>query len=312
MYSEINEKMEILRQGIARLKKIDSMTTQLESELGSLREKEKELRAILEEENLDVEKLENKSIASVFYSIVGSLDKHIANEQREALAAKLIHDQALRDKEDVEYRLSNLSSERRKYTDYQAEFGQLLERKKEMLMRENAKVAENILAIMEKIGALKIRMKETGEAISAGNKVIDSLDSVLRSLSRAESWGTWDMFGGGLLTDLEKHSNIDDARYKIDKTQQLIRSFHTELADVQISTNFKINIDGFSKFADFFFDGLFADINMQGMINNSQNSVQQVKDQVASVIDRLKNMNSSDSTRIDELAAEITTIIAKA
>ena len=312
MYSVINEKMEVLRQGIARLNKIDSMMVQLGSELNSLRAKEQELRAILEKENLDVEKLENKSIASVFYSIVGSLDKHIVKEQGEALAAKLKHDQALRDKEDVEYRISKLASERQKYMDYQAEYDRLFLQKKELLMRENAKAAQSIMELSEKIGELKIRMKETGEAVSAGDRVLDSLDSVLRSLNRAEGWGTWDILGGGLLSDMEKHSNIDDARYKIENTQQLIRDFHTELADVQISSDINIHIDGFSKFADFFFDGLFADLNMQSMINNSQDRILQAKKQVVDVINRLKSMEASDSQKADNLIAELNTLVVSA
>ena len=43
MYSEINEKMEVLRQGIARIQKIDLLIIQLEPEHASLLQKAKEL-----------------------------------------------------------------------------------------------------------------------------------------------------------------------------------------------------------------------------------------------------------------------------
>lgn len=310
MYSEINAEMDVLMQGIARFKKINSIIAQLESELSSLQQKKKELEEILKKENLDVSKLENKSIASVFYSIVGSLDKHIEKERREALAAKFKYDHAIRDLEDVEHRLSKLSSERKEYVDYQAKYDQLFEQKKEMLMRDNKKVAQEILLHTEKIGLCKIKLKETREAITAGDKVVESLDSVLRSLDRAANWGTWDILGGGFLSDLEKHSNIDDAKYKIQNTQQLIRDFDTELADVQMSTDLSINIDGFSKFADFFFDGIFSDLNMQNMINRSQNKMSQVKAQVSSCLNRLKNMENSGIETINKLEAEISSIIS--
>lgn len=311
MYSEINKKMEVLLQGIARLQKIDGMTSQLRKELSALQEKENELKAILEKENHDLTRLENRSIASVFYSIVGSLEKHIEKEQREALAAKLKYDKALKDIEDVEYRLSKLSSERREYANYQAEYDRLFEQKKSMLMSENVEAAQRILTLTKQIDSLKIRVNETREAVSAGNAVIDSLDSVLRSLDSAEGWGTWDIFGGGLISDIEKHANIDEAKIKIENTQMLLRNFNTELADVKISSNIDIRIDGFSKFADFFFDGLFADLNMQSMIGESQSSVLSVKGEVYGVIDKLENMEASDAKIIEELTAELSTIVTR-
>jgi len=122
VYTEINEKLELVRQGIARLNKIHSMISQLEAELGPLEQKECELKKALEKENLDVEKLENRSFSSVLYSILGSLEKHIEKENAEALAAKLKYDQALRDVEDIEHKISALLEECSKYVNCQSEY----------------------------------------------------------------------------------------------------------------------------------------------------------------------------------------------
>ena len=40
------------------------------------------------------------------------------------------------------------------------------------------------------------------------------------------------------------------------------RRFKTELADVEITADLQITVDGFLKFADFFFDGLFTDLSL--------------------------------------------------
>ena len=69
MNLEINEKLEQAQQGVARLLKIDSMIQQLKLEQSKLESKTAELKDILNKENYDVEKIENKSIASVFYSM---------------------------------------------------------------------------------------------------------------------------------------------------------------------------------------------------------------------------------------------------
>jgi hypothetical protein len=312
MYAEINERLELARQGIARLHKIHSMTSQLEAELHPLEQKERELKKALEKENLDVEKLENRSFSSVLFSILGSLDKHIEKEHAEALAAKLRYDQALRDVEDIEHKISDLLAERSKYVNCQSEYDRLFKQKKELLMRDNAETAQKILELTEEIGLSKIKVKETRGAISAGNNVLSSLNSVLSSLDSAAGWGTWDMLGGGLVSDLVKHSNIDNAKYEIENTQRLLLEFKTELADVKISSDIGIHIDGFAKFADFFFDGLFADWNMQTKINRSQESVLTVKLQVESVISKLKDMLANDENRIKNLETEMNSLITRA
>lgn len=309
---EINEKIEQAQRGIARLHKIDSMLKQLELEQESLRRKESELEVILEKENDDVEKLEHKSIASLFYSILGRLDEHVEKERREALAAKLRYEQAIRDLEDVKSQISKLSSERLEYMECQKEYDLLYSQKRGQLMRENGETAQRILELTDKFNLTKITLKEIKEAISAGNEVLDSLNIVLGSLDSAEGWGTWDLFGGGILSDLAKHSHIDDAKAETENSQRLLRRFKTELTDIRISSDIVIETDGFAKFADFFFDGLIADWFMQSKINESQTSVERVMSQVLSVVDKLEQMKGQEIANLERLEIEISELILKA
>lgn len=304
MYNEINEKMEQAQQGIARLQKIDSMIRQLEAEQEQLECREKELKAVLEKENYDVEKIENRSIASIFHSILGNLDEHIEKERKEALAAKLKYDQVIKDLEDIGRKLSQLSSERLDYADCQREYEQLYVRKKEALMQEKGVAAQKILELEDKINSAKINLKEIKEAAAAGNNVLDSLNNALTSLDKAAGWGTWDLLGGGFISDLAKHSNIDGAKEEIENTQRLLRQFKTELADISIDSGIAIETGGFAKFADFFFDGLIADWFMQSRINESRESVSRVKGQVLSVLEKLGRMEARENANIKSFEAE--------
>lgn len=312
MNSEISGNIERTQRGIARLHKIDSILKQLELEQADLGRKESELKSILEKENYDVKKLEHKSVASVFYLILGSLDEHVEKERREALSAKLRYDQVVKDLEDVKYQISKLSSERLGYVDCQKEYDQLCAQKKEELMRENGETAQKILELTDKANLIRINLKETKEAISAGEKVHDSLNSVLSSLESAEGWGTWDILGGGLISDLAKHSHIDDAKAEAENIQRLLRQFRTELTDISISSDIVIETEGFAKFADFFFDGLIADWFMQSKINESQASVERTKSQVLSVVGKLEHMKTQENTNIERIEAEIRERIVKA
>ena len=311
MYQELNEKIKQAQQGIARLHKINSMLENLEMEQKALLDKTNVLKEIAEKERFDVEKLENTSVASVFYSILGSLDTHIDEERKEALAAKLKYDQAVRDLEDVRYQISELVSERTAYDNCQNEYDRLYVLKKGEMLKESGEIAQELLEFTERLNLSEINLKEIEEALDKGRQVQSSLERVLNSLNRAEGWGTWDLFGGGLLTDLAKHSNIDDAKSEIENTQKKLRQFKTELVDVNISSDVTIEIDDFAKFADFFFDGLIADWFMQSKINSSQESINTVRSQVSEIVESLEHLKKQETHTVDKLKSEIDALVIR-
>ena len=100
------------------------------------------------------------------------------------------------------------------------------------------------------------------------------IDMIDEKLGRAQGWGTWDMLGGGLISDLAKHSNLDEAQAGAEYLQTLLSRFRTELADVRISAQTgQVNVEGFLRFADYFFDGLIADWTVLSRIHKSRESV---------------------------------------
>jgi len=312
MYTEINRQLEEAQQGIRRLRKIDSMLKELQDEQLSLEGKLYELKGIWDKENLDVEKLENNSLAGIFYSVLGSLEERVEKEKSEALAAKLKYEQAVHDLENVKLEISKLCSERTNYVDCEHRYDSLYAKKKDMLMKSDPEKAQRILDLTGQLNASKSALKEIREAISAGRNVISSLDNAIESLDKAEGWGMWDMLGGGLISDLAKHSNIDDAKYEVERTQELLRRFRTELADIKLNEDIHIETGGFAKFADFFFDGLIADWVMQSKIKNSNASVSQARSEVMSVMNRLSCLESQEASNIKKWEAEMNSLITKA
>lgn len=312
MYTEINRRLEEAQQGIRRLRKIDSMLKDLRSEQLSLECKLSELKDALDKEDLDVKKFEKSSLAGIFYSVFGNLEERVKKEKGEALAAKLKYDQAASDLEDVKNEISKLCSERAEYIDCGREYESLRAQKKDLLMQSDPKTAQRLLDLTEQLNTSKSDLKEIREAVSAGRNVLISLDNALSSLDSAEGWGVWDMLGGGLISNLAKHSHIDDAKYETERTQTLLRRFKTELADVRIDSDIYIETGGFAKFADFFFDGLIADWFMQSRIQNSRESVSQVRSQVQSVMSKLSRLEVQKSSSIGKLEMEINELIAKA
>ena len=137
-----------------------------------------------------------------------------------------------------------------------------------------------------------------------------SLNSVEKSLNSAEGWGTWDMIGGGgLITNMIKHDHIDDARNAASEVQTKLNRFATELTDVNVSSSITIDVDGFVKFADFFFDGLISDWIVQSRIHDSQESVNNVRRDVSNVLDKLSKMQEYEKKQLFILEDELSKII---
>jgi len=305
MYSEFGLELALAQQGVLNLRRIDAKTESLRRERITLEDNLGSLKKLLDKEDNDLDKVENKGLTHMFYSVLGRLDAKIDKEQREAFTARMKYDQAVLDLSGVEKELGDLTSERVKCADCEQKYADLYEKKKAQLMESGAEAALQIAAGTARLQAVRNNVREIQEAISAGIASQESLNEVLRCLSKAEGWGTWDLMGGGLLCDLAKHSDIDDAQTEARQAQYLLRQFRTELVDVRIDSNLQIEVGSFAKFADFFFDGLIADWCMQSQIHDSQASVACVEKQVEDVILRLRLLAENETAAIMTLEKEI-------
>lgn len=111
------------------------------------------------------------------------------------------------------------------------------------------------------------QVKEIKEAINAADEALFHLRSASRELDKARGWGIWDIIGGGLITDLIKHGKMRNAEYEIGCAKDALARFDKELRDVAGYSS--VHIDSFLTFADFFFDGLIADLLVQSKIRDA-------------------------------------------
>lgn len=165
----------------------------------------------------------------------------------------------------------------------------------------------------ERIAALQAQKQEIREAISAGYSARGTADRILSELEDADGWNTWDILGGGgIITHMAKHSHLDEAQDLVQELQSQLRRFKTELADIQISANLQVNIDGFLRFADYFFDGLFADWAVGDKISQSMNSVSSTKSQISRTLDKLNEMEKVADRGIASLNQQLHELIVQA
>ena len=112
--------------------------------------------------------------------------------------------------------------------------------------------------------------KEIREAISAGERSLISLRAAQDQLRRAGNWGVADLLGGGMLTTFFKHQRLGEAERSLEIAQSDLRRFQNELRDVGQEC---LDISDFLAFADYFFDGIVADLMVQSKIRQAQERV---------------------------------------
>ena len=130
--------------------------------------------------------------------------------------------------------------------------------------------------------------REIMEAIQAGERALRSLHAAREQLGSAGNWGLLDIFGGNFLTGMLKHSKINQANRCIEEAKYDLDVFQRELQDVDLP-QLDQEIDGFLTFADFFFDGLFADILVQSKIRQSQRKVDDTIQRVEYLLSELRH-----------------------
>ena len=294
-----------------------ALKKQLEAKLNDLRNQRKvfdkkviELRVEHRSEQEDVEKLEGRSLANYFYQLFGKLDEKLSEERREASAAKVKLDAAERELAAVDCEIEEIQSQLQELYGCEQDYAAALEAKRNVVKSSGTPTAAQILELEERIAFLESQKKEIREAISAGYSALGTADSVLSELEDADGWNTWDMLGGGgIITHMAKHSHLDEAQEKVEQLQGKLRRFKTELADIDIHADMQVSIDGFLRFADYFFDGLFADWAVGDKISESLSSVQRVKGQISSALSKLESMEENANREIQSLNAKIEELI---
>lgn len=283
------EQLDQLRERIARKRKLSTEISALEDQRASLATRVQQLKEETYQEQLDVDKLENFSAAKLFAQIMGNLDERLEKEHSELYAAALRYDSARQELHAVEADLAARREELSLLGNCEAEYDRLLEaRARELRQDPQSPAARRLLALEERQAQLASREKELQEAIQAGYDALSDISSIESALSSAEGWGTWDVFGGGLISDMAKYSHLDDAQQQINGLQRSLSRFRTELADVDIRTGIQIEVDSFLRFADYFFDNIFTDWAVLDRIRRTQSQIHEVDGSVRTILSRLE------------------------
>ena len=290
---EIDRELERARQKMERSRKLDVILQDLKEQSVRRRRAEEEARAVLEKEQGDVEELERMSLVSFLARIQGDLESRKAEERREAAMAKARYDAAKWDLEDLDRRLRDFAQEKESLKGLEKQYQALLDEKEAVLRSQGGAQSQRLGQLAQEQERTAGELREVQEAIQAGLAAQRALEEMSGDLSGAENWGVWDMVGGGIMATFAKHGCLDDAQDAAYEARRALSRFRTELADVSSEQVPDVELGDFAVFADYFFDGLFADLFVQSRIREAQEQVEAVTQRVERLIVRLRDERES-------------------
>lgn len=136
------------------------------------------------------------------------------------------------------------------------------------------------------------QQKEIREAINAGNLPLTYLNNARQELNSASNFGIADMLGIDLIGGIGKHMKMRNANEQLQLAKAQVMNFQRELQDVQGSLVFQVDVGGFLTFADFFFDGILADVLVQSKISDAKEQVDKVINHINAIMNDLYRMQS--------------------
>jgi DNA repair exonuclease SbcCD ATPase subunit len=271
-----------------------------------------ELETQLAKESADVETLEILSLRGLFLSILGNKEEQLEKDRQELLRVKLQHDECQEAIDKLKQEVEDLKHHIESLGDVEARHQSLLQRKEEALLQTDREDARRLLELSEAEADVRSDLRELREAISAGNSVLNSLDSVVSALRTAGNWGTVDLLGGGILTTAVKHGRVDEARRWAHQAQRRLRRFRRELTDLEPDARVSIELGGFETFADYFFDGLIADWVVQTRIRSSLDRAIEMRRRVQTIVNDLERELQQAQGRLERIKAERKELVEQA
>ena len=305
-----DEEIRRLRSEIARAGQLKIRLESLYRQRKELGEREAELRSRRVEEQDDVNRLEGRSLARYFYTLLGSLDEKLDAERAGARAAAVEHDAVLAELEDVNAAVSEAEGELARLSGCEERYDKAVSAKAEYLKKSGSPLADRLRGIEKRAAYNERQTRETDEAIRAGEAACAAAERVVKSLSSASTWSTIDIFSDSFLADVVKYGRIDDAQRAMEQLRIALRRFGTELADV--GGRLETGMGDLLTFADIFFDNIFTDFAVSSRINRALYEAHEVEERVQRSLSSLHALRVRLETEAAELEKEYEGIVTSA
>lgn len=240
-------------------------------------------------EEIDVERLQRTSFSRVLASMAGSLHDKLAREQAEVDQARYALGEAEMKLQELKREASVLEAELATLGGVEATDRHYDEALAEVVAQAEAGRSSAITQDAQRRVEARRRVREIDEALAAGADALAELKAARKRFSSADGWSTYDTFlGGGMISSLIKHDEMDTATKHLRAAGVAVERFSRELADVDLPGLKLPEVDSFDRTLDLFFDNIFTDLKVGDHIRQALAAVDTTIEQVEQTIARLR------------------------
>ena len=309
---DYQKELETLREEIARRREDSAVLERLmQQETACLQTAEQRLRE-WDKEHRDVGRMERVSLSSVWASLRGTKEEDLLREKAEEQAALLKLQEAERLLEEVRAEIEERHRCLQETEGCEQRYDDLLREKEQAYRHKDPALAAKLAQLEREKLDVTARRRELLEAQEAGRQALGSIQNALKSLDSAAGWSTWDVLGGGLISDVMKYSHMDEAQRLMESAQSALRRYQAELADVAMTASFDLQPGGLTRTMDIFFDNIFSDWAVRDRIGQSSNHLAYVENQVGRIQAKLDLELDETKMALDALEEEWKTLVANA
>ena len=298
-------KLQILKERVERKAYMVPRLEELKKKQKELETKVKMLEIYAHNENVDVENLENKTLTSIFYDIIGKKEEKLEKERAEANEWILKRDTAKRELDKANFEIEKYESELTSLENCEKEYIDALDERLDLIRKAGAVDADHKLILTEKISISDNRIQKINEACAIIENSINVSNEIMGELNNAERWGEFDMFGrGGKLADIKKYDHIGNAEALLFNLKKEISKLKTKIADINITVDINVGLSEFSDTADWIFDNFFTASDFLDNVDSSKGSVQKGIEQINGIKTTLENIKTEKTTERTQLQEE--------
>jgi len=260
-----------------------------------------DLKEIMHQEFLDVEKLESKSLYGLFLTVLGNKKQQLEKERQEYL-------QVFMKVEGLKQHLIILAEEKellqKTYSGLQTvdkDFEQALSKKIELLVKVDA-CPPRLTEYLKKIANYRIKIKELETCIKKGEVARKYLRNVITGLDEIEQWG----YENKKMSTTRIRKKIKRLNKEIYVANSFLQKFEHELGCLQghFDFDFQREITQFQNFMDQFVDTLITDWIVKQRIFNADNLVDNLRDKIVQLSETLTYEIEKTNGYIEETQLE--------
>jgi hypothetical protein len=262
--------LEVARSDLAERARVHVELRAAHDALHEAQAEHQRLRDVLTSEELDVGRLEGRSASRVWSSLRGSRERDLEREREQARTAAAAVEVQARTVELLREVTESLARRAEALEHAERDYQSALER----VAGSGGTVDDAHVAAAVQELAHRRELQELEQASAAGRSALQGLVAARQTLGSADSWSSWDTFGGGgMLSSAMKHERLDEARQRLEVAGEALTRFTRELDDLRMPGIALPEFSGLVRGVDIWWDNVGVDLLVRDRIKRTQRDV---------------------------------------